>query len=130
MRGVGIGQSKQKFFYLPMQHTDFIFSIIAEETGFLGALSIVSLFLLFLYFGLRIAWKLVDTFSLLATVGFMIVINLQALINLYVATGLAPTKGIGLPFISYGNSALICQLAMVGLIILFVRTNQKVHAHF
>lgn len=122
--GVGIGESKQKFFYLPMQHTDFIFSIIAEETGFLGASFVVILFLLFLYFGLRIAWQLTDNFSLFATIGFVTVISLQALINILVTTGLAPTKGIGLPFISYGNTALTCQLIMVGLIIAMVRENK------
>lgn len=122
--GVGIGQSKQKFFYLPMQHTDFIFSIIAEETGFLGAMAIIVLFLFFLYFGLRIAWQLSDSFSIFSVLGFVIVISLQALINILVATGLAPTKGIGLPFISYGNTALVCQLIMVGLIIAMVRENK------
>ena len=122
--GVGIGQSKQKFFYLPMQHTDFIFSIIAEETGFLGASFVISLFLVFLYYGIRIAHQLTDRFASLATLGFVIVISLQALINICVATGLAPTKGIGLPFISYGNTALVCQLIMIGLIINFV-SNKK-----
>ncbi len=123
--GVGIGQSKQKFFYLPMQHTDFIFSIIAEETGFLGASVVIFLFLLFLYFGFRIAWQLKDPFCIFATIGFTLVISLQALINILVATGLAPTKGIGLPFISYGNTALICQLMMVGLIIAMVKENKS-----
>ena len=123
--GVGIGQSKQKFFYLPMQHTDFIFSIIAEETGFLGASAVIILFLLFLYFGLRIAWQLSDPFCIFATLGFAMVISLQALINILVTTGLAPTKGIGLPFISYGNTALVCQLIMVGLIIAMVRENKN-----
>ena len=122
--GVGIGQSKQKFFYLPMQHTDFIFSIIAEETGFLGSSIIIFLFLLFLYFGLRIAWQLTDRFASYATLGFTLLISLQALINICVATGLAPTKGIGLPFISYGNTALICQLIMIGCIASFVTENK------
>ncbi len=125
LTGVGIGQSKQKFFYLPMQHTDFIFSIIAEETGFIGASIVIFLYLFFLYFGLKIAWQLTDRFSLFATLGFVMVISLQALINICVATGLAPTKGIGLPFISYGNTALICQLVMVGLIVLMVRENNN-----
>jgi cell division protein FtsW len=123
--GVGIGQSKQKFFYLPMQHTDFIFSIIAEETGFLGASTVIILFLLFLYFGLRIAWQLTDPFCMYATLGFVIVISLQALINILVTTGLAPTKGIGLPFISYGNTALVCQLSMIGLIVAMARENKN-----
>ena len=119
--GIGISNSKQKFFYLPMQHTDFIFSIIAEETGFIGSVLLITLFLLFLYFGLRIAWHLTDHFSMLVTAGFVLLISLQAVINIAVATALAPTKGIGLPFISYGNSALLAHLIMVGLIINFVR---------
>jgi len=115
--GLGIGQSKQKFFYLPMQHTDFIFSIIAEETGFIGSCILIGLFVLLLYMGLRIAWQLRDSFSMVAMLGFTILLSLQAAINLAVTTGLAPTKGIGLPFISYGNTGLVCALAMIGLII-------------
>jgi len=125
--GTGIGNSKQKFFYLPMQHTDFIFSIIAEETGFFGSLFIVTLYALFLYFGIRVACQLKSSFSILTTLGFVILVNLQAVINIAVATGLAPTKGLGLPFVSYGNSALICNLFMVGLIINMVHESKKVH---
>lgn len=122
--GTGIGQSKQKFFYLPMQHTDFIFSIIAEETGFIGSSIVILLFLAFAYFGLRLGLQLKDRFCSIATLGFVIVISLQALINILVATGLAPTKGIGLPFISYGNTALICQLIMIGLIMYMAKENE------
>jgi len=115
--GLGIAQSRQKFFYLPMQHTDFIFSIIAEETGFIGATAIVSLYAIFLYLGLRLAWHVKNTFNLLAILGFVLIISLQAIINIFVAIGLVPTKGIGLPFISYGNSAFIAHLCMIGIII-------------
>ncbi len=115
--GLGISHSKQKFFYLPMQHTDFIFSIIAEETGFVGACFLIMLYLFFLYFGIRIARQLNDKFSTFVILGFVTLISLQAVINLAVATGLAPTKGIGLPFVSYGNTALVCNLTMIGLII-------------
>lgn len=115
--GSGIAQSKQKYFYLPMQHTDFIFSIIAEETGFIGSSLLIALFILFLYFGMRIAWQLKDNFAVFTTLGFVILTSLQALINIGVTVGLLPTKGIGLPFVSYGNSALIASLGMVGLII-------------
>ena len=115
--GIGIGQSKQIFFYLPMQHTDFIFSIIAEETGFFGASSIVMLYMLFLYIGCKIALQLNDLFARFTVLGLTLIISLQALINIFVTTGLLPTKGIGLPFISYGNSALICSLCMIGLIV-------------
>ena len=115
--GLGIGQSKQKFFYLPMQHTDFIFSIIAEEVGLIGALCIVTCFMVILYTGLRMALLQTDLFARYTIAGFVILISLQALINLAVATGLLPTKGIGLPFISYGNSSLVSTLAMVGFIL-------------
>ncbi len=120
--GVGIAQSKQKFFYLPMQHTDFIFSIIAEETGFLGSSCLIMLYVLFLYTGLKVARFLKDPFCFYATAGFVILTTLQALVNLFVATGLMPTKGLGLPFISYGNSALLINLCMLGIIINFTRS--------
>lgn len=123
--GVGIAQSKQKFFYLPMQHTDFIFSIIAEETGFLGSSCLVILYILFLYLGLKVARLLKDPFCFYATTGFVILTTLQALVNLFVATGLMPTKGLGLPFISYGNSALLINLCMLGIIINFARSKTE-----
>ena len=125
--GVGIAQSKQKFFYLPMQHTDFIFSIIAEETGFLGCFCIILLFIALLFFGVRIALNLHTLFAKLVTIGFVILISLQALINIAVTTGLAPTKGIGLPFVSYGNSALVCHLIMLGIIINLVYHDAAEH---
>lgn len=114
--GSGISHSKQKFFYLPMQHTDFIFSIIAEETGFVGASLVIFLYILLLYFGCKIAWQLKKTFHILSIIGLTLLLSLQALINIFVTVGLAPTKGIGLPFISYGNSSLICSCIIVGLI--------------
>lgn len=125
--GLGISHSRQKFFYLPMQHTDFIFSIIAEETGFIGALCIILLYIVLLYKGLRIAAQMTNPFCLFAITGFVIMINLQALINLAVVTGLVPTKGISLPFISYGNSGLICGLLTLGLIINMVHESHLLH---
>ncbi len=119
--GIGIGQSKQKFFYLPMQHTDFIFSIIAEETGFVGSVLIIMLFVLFLYAGFQLALSKQDLFARYTICGFVILLSLQALINIAVATGLVPTKGIGLPFISYGNSSLVSTLAMLGIILRMIK---------
>ncbi|MCK4265516.1 putative lipid II flippase FtsW [Candidatus Babeliales bacterium] len=119
--GLGISNSKQKFFYLPMQHTDFIFSIIAEEMGFFGVILIIALYGLFCYFGIKIVSKLKDSFAFFTTLGFIVLITLQSAINLMVVTGLVPTKGLGLPFISYGGSALICNFCMIGLIANFVR---------
>ncbi|MBA2306704.1 putative lipid II flippase FtsW [Candidatus Dependentiae bacterium] len=126
--GVGIAQSKQKFFYLPMQHTDFIFSIIAEETGFIGSFLLVSLFILFLYTGLKIATTLRDPFSYYVTTGYVLLITIQTLLNICVASGLLPTKGLALPFISYGNSGLLCNIGMIGIIINCVYSNEE-HIH-
>lgn len=114
--GIGVSQSKQKFFYLPMQHTDFIFSIIAEETGFIGSFLLITLYIIFLCCGMRIAWNLNDVFGKLVCTGFVTLISLQTIINLAVTTGLAPTKGIGLPFVSYGKSSLVCSMFMIGLL--------------
>jgi cell division protein FtsW len=115
--GNGIAQSKQKFFYLPMQHTDFIFAIIAEEIGFIGTSFLITLFVLFLYFGFKISWNLKSLFAVYLVQGLTILVTMQALINIFVATGLAPTKGIGLPYISYGNTALACNMLIAGLIV-------------
>lgn len=120
--GVGISHSKQKFFYLPMQHTDFIFAIIAEETGFLGSFLLITLYATLFYVGIRLACYFKDPFCFFTTVGFFILTSLQTIINLAVASGLAPTKGTGLPFISYGNTALVCNLGMIGLIIAITRS--------
>lgn len=119
--GMGIGHSKQKFFYLPMQHTDFIFSVIAEETGFIGSAMVVFLYMVFLYFGIRIAMHVQNTYATLVISGITILISFQAIINMAVVSGLMPTKGIGLPFISYGNSSLACNLIMIGIILNCIR---------
>lgn len=115
--GLGLTHSKQKFFYLPMQHTDFIFSVIAEESGFIGVGLLIFVYIFLLITGVKLARQFTDDFATLTTLGFIFLISLQAIINIFVATGLAPTKGIGLPFISFGSSALICSMLMVGLII-------------
>jgi len=115
--GVGISQSRQKFFYLPMQHTDFIFPIIAEETGFIGSLIIISLYLSFCFFGLRLALSLDRPFTFFTTLAFVVFISLQAVINIMVTAGLLPTKGLGLPFISYGGTALVCLWCMIGFMV-------------
>jgi len=119
--GVGISNSKQKFFYLPMQHTDFIFPIIAEETGFIGSLVLIALFMFFCFFGLRIALSLQSPFAFFSSLSFVVFITLQAVINLMVTAGLLPTKGLGLPFISYGGTALVCLWCMIGFMVNCVR---------
>lgn len=130
LTGVGIAQSKQKFFYLPMQHTDFIFSIIAEETGFLGVSGLILLYIALFYVAIQLAMQLQDQFSRLVILGFATIVNLQALINIAVAAGLVPTKGIGLPFVSYGNTSLICNLWMIGIIMVLVKDAQKLSNNF
>jgi cell division protein FtsW len=124
--GLGISNSKQKFFYLPMQHTDFIFSIVAEETGFVGSCIVVLFYFLLCLYGLRLALKLQGSFEFFTTIGFVVFISLQAVINLMVTTGLVPTKGLSLPFISYGGTAIISLFCMMGLIANFAKNNDVV----
>ena len=117
IKGVGLGKSTQKLFYLPQSHTDFIFSIAGEELGLIGAFVIVGLFAAFFFFGNRLAQRCKDPFARLLAFALVIFIILQALINLLVAVGLVPTKGLPLPFISYGGTALIFHMMSVGLLI-------------
>ena len=122
--GVGVAGSKQKFFYLPMHHTDFIFSIIAEETGFLGISCLIALYTFFLIIGFKLAAATKELFSFLCIAGITILVTLQTIINIGVACALLPTKGIGLPFISYGASSLLAHVCTVGIVINCVRTSK------
>ena len=115
--GVGVGRSLQKFSYLPEAHTDFIMSIIAEETGALGSLVILGLFLGFFVSGMTIGWRCTDPFDRLLAYGITMSITLQALMNIAVVTASMPTKGLPLPFISHGGSNLVFMLAMVGMLL-------------
>ena len=115
--GVGLGRSRQKFFYLPEQHTDFIFAILGEELGFLGVSLVLILFLLFAWRGFRIAWKAPDFFGSLLASGITSMIVLQAAVNIGVVSGSLPVTGIPLPFISFGGSSLIFTLTGVGLLL-------------
>jgi cell division protein FtsW len=114
--GLGLGQSRQKFGYLPAQHTDFIFSIIGEELGFVGAAAVVILFLAFAYRGVRIAMRAEDRFGFYLAIGLTASITLQALINVGVVTSSWPVTGVPLPFISYGGTSLVVTLFGVGLL--------------
>ena len=111
--GVGLGESIQKQFYLPEAHTDFILAIIGEELGFFMTLLVVSLFLGILVCGIVISVKAPDTFGQLIGFGFTVMLVLQASINIGVVTGCLPTKGLPLPFISYGGSSLVMSIAGV-----------------
>jgi cell division protein FtsW len=117
LTGVGLGSSKQKLSYLPESHTDFIFSIIGEEFGFIGVLVVIALFLLLFIKGISIANRAKDGFVYYLATGLSLMISLQALINFAVATGLVPTKGLPLPFVSYGGSALLVNLAAIGILL-------------
>lgn len=115
--GRGLGQSIQKLFYLPESHTDFIFAIFCEETGLVGGLIMVFLIFVFLTRGLNIAVKNKDPFIKLVSVGITVLICGQAFMNMGVATGILPTTGITLPFISYGGTSILITLFCVGLLL-------------
>jgi cell division protein FtsW len=116
-KGVGLANSIQKLFYLPEPHTDFIYAIIGEELGMVGAIALLFAFLFFLWRGLRIAWKVQDPFGQFLAAGITIMIVLQAMINISVVIGLLPTKGLPLPFISSGGSSLLMNMVAVGVLL-------------
>jgi len=115
--GMGLGRSRQKFFYLPEQHTDFIFAILGEELGFLGTSLVLMLFLLLAWRGYRIALNAPDNFGALLAAGITTMIVFQAAVNIGVVSGVLPVTGIPLPFISYGGSSLLFILIGVGLLL-------------
>jgi cell division protein FtsW len=115
--GVGLGQSKQKFFYLPEPGTDFIFAVLGEELGFVGSLVILLLYFLLLLRGLRTALQAPDVFGSLLAVGITFWIVAQAMLNIGVVTGSLPVTGITLPFISYGGTSLIVMSISVGILL-------------
>jgi cell division protein FtsW len=117
LAGMGLMEGKQKLFYLPEPHTDFIFAVIAEEFGLLGSLAVLVLFLLFLYRGIRTAALSRDLFARYISVGIVTMVVVQAFINISVVLGLMPTKGIPLPFVSSGGSSLFVMLASVGVLL-------------
>ncbi|HZP61859.1 MAG TPA: putative lipid II flippase FtsW [Terriglobales bacterium] len=115
--GAGLMEGKQKLFYLPEPHTDFIFAVTAEEVGLVGSLLIVLLFAIFLWRGIRTALRTQEMFGRFLAVGITSMIVVQAFINISVVLGLMPTKGIPLPFVSYGGSSLFFALACVGVLL-------------
>jgi cell division protein FtsW len=128
LTGVGPGESKQKLLFLPEVHTDFIFSLIGEEAGFVAALIIIFLFALLFYRGIIIAKGASNNpFPYLMAAGITLMITIQALINFCVVTGLAPTKGLPLPFISYGGSSMIVNLIAVGLLLNVSKRQESPH---
>jgi len=123
--GLGLGAGRQKLFYLPAPHTDFIFSVIGEEFGFIGATIVIVLFLVFLWQGCRIAAEARDQFGNLLASGITFLIVLQAFINMGVASGILPVKGVPLPFVSFGGSSLIFTMSGVGILLSVWRYRKK-----
>lgn len=117
LHGLGIGNGRQKLFFLPEPHTDFIFSIIGEELGFIGAFALIGLFAFLVWRGFRVARYSQERFDSYAALGFTLLIGVQALINISVALCLVPTKGLPLPLVSYGGSSLITSLIAVGMLL-------------
>lgn len=123
--GVGLGHSTQKYLYLPEAHNDFIFSIIAEELGFLGCVAVIALFAVFIWRGIIIAMKAPDMFSSLIAAGITTMVGLQAIINIAVVTSSMPNTGMPLPFFSYGGTALLILLSSVGILLNISRYVKK-----
>ena len=123
LTGAGLMEGKQKLFYLPEPHTDFIYANIAEELGLWGAVLVVILFSIFLWRGIRVAMKTQDPFARFLATGITAMVVVQALINISVVLGMMPTKGIPLPFISYGGSSLFITLASVGVLLNITQQN-------
>lgn len=117
LKGLGVGNGRQKLFFLPEPHTDFIFSIIGEELGFIGASLLLVAFGFLVWRGLRVAYRTDDRFSFYAALGLSLMIGVQALVNVSVALCLLPTKGLPLPLVSYGGSSLLASLIAVGLLL-------------
>lgn len=115
--GRGLGESRQKLLYLPEAHTDFIYSVIGEELGLLGALAVLALFGVIIVRGLQLTAKIEEPFDQYLAFGLTVLLGLQALIHMGVVMGLMPTKGLVLPFISYGGSAMVINLTEAGILL-------------
>jgi cell division protein FtsW len=115
--GLGLMEGKQKLFYLPEPHTDFIFAVTAEELGLVGALIVVTLFAIFLWRGMRASWRTEDMFGRYLALGITSMVVMQAFINISVVLGMMPTKGIPLPLVSFGGWSLFVTLACIGVLL-------------
>jgi cell division protein FtsW len=124
--GTGIGKGYQKLFYLPEPHTDFIFSVIAEELGLVGVLFVIVLYSLILWFGISIARNAEDSFGSFLAIGITVAFVLQSCVNMGVAVGLLPTKGLTLPFLSYGGTSLLFSMASIGILMNIGAMSSKV----
>ncbi len=124
--GAGLGESKQKFLYIPEPHNDFIFSVLAEELGFIGCIVVIILFAVLIWRGLLVSIRAKDMFGSLLAVGITSLVGLQAIMNIAVVTSSMPNTGIPLPFFSYGGTALVILLSSMGILLNISRTAEKV----
>ncbi len=115
--GLGLGEGRQKLLYLPEPHTDFIYAVVGEELGLIGALAVAALFVLLLYRGMRVAARCTDRFRALLAAGVTLLVSLQGLLNMAVVTGLVPTTGVPLPLISLGGTSMVVTLSALGLLL-------------
>ncbi len=125
--GCGLGKGIQKYYYLPEAHTDFIFSIFAEETGFLGSFLLIALFTFLILMCIRICLKTVDRYSYILAIGLTMLIGIQIFINIGVVTSILPTKGTPLPFISFGGSSLVVNLIAIGILITIEKESREIN---
>ena len=123
--GAGLGQSKQKYLYLPEPQNDFIFSVLAEELGFIGCTFVIVLFAIFIWRGILIAMKAPDMFGSLVATGITALVGLQVIINIAVVTSSMPATGMPLPFFSYGGTALFIMLCQMGVLLNISRACRK-----
>lgn len=121
--GLGLGQSRQKYLYLPEPQNDFIFAIVCEELGFIGALIIIILFAMLVWRGITISLKAKDKFGMLLGIGLVVQVGLQVVLNIAVVTNTIPNTGISLPFFSYGGTSLVILLAEMGVVLSISRTS-------
>jgi cell division protein FtsW len=115
--GRGLGEGRQKLLFLPERHSDFIYAVIGEELGLIGALAVLALFLIILWRGVRLALSSGDQFSRMLALGITLLVCVQGMINMAVVTGLLPTKGIALPLVSYGGSSLVITMGAMGVLL-------------
>ncbi len=125
MMGLGLGRSRQKYLYLPEEHNDYLFPIVCEELGFVGAVLVLLLFALLIFRGYWIAIHARDRFGSLVAAGITTLLLLQVFLNVGVVTNLLPATGISLPFFSYGGTALLVQLTEMGIILNISRSNRN-----
>jgi len=125
LTGAGLGAGQHKLFFLPEVHTDFVFAVIGQEMGFIGTIGVIMLFVIFTIRGFRVALRHPDYFSQMLAAGITLLISLQAAINIAVVTGCLPTKGLSLPFISFGGSSLFLNMFAVGVLLNLSRGVKK-----